>query len=146
MSEKKLSAFFVCAAVLGSACQSAQTVNKNAVSVTESNSASAANIPPEFSGTPSIMTNSAPGINPNAANLAVSNSTKPIPGITDSKNNGKPLPKNTPPIPGIPSEAELKREMNTPITNSKAMEAKPPTGEVNTPVGPMARPRGNRKP
>lgn len=151
---KKSFAVFICAAALSSACQSTGTTNKNnavAPSVntnSSANTSSSANLPPEFSGTPSIMTNSVPGIPVDAksATINISNATTPIPGITAAKNNGKPLPKNTPPIPGIPSEAELKRQMNTRITNSKVMERKPPVGDVNAPAGPMARPRGNQKP
>ena len=157
---KKSFAVFICAAAFGSACQSTETTNKNngatsAANVSSpANTSSTANLPPEFSGTPSVMTNSAPGIPADAksATINISNATTPIPGITDVKNNGKPQPKNTPPILGIPSEAELKRQMNTRITNSKVMERKPPVGEVNAPAGaiapagPMARPRGNQKP
>lgn len=145
MLKKTLFALFLCAVALNSACQSGESANKNAV--VSSNSNASANIPPGFSGTPSIMTNSMPGIpDPKSANLDVSNSTAPIPGITDTKNAGKPLPKSTPPIPGIPSEAELKRQMNRTITNSKVMERKPPLSEVNSPVGPMYRPRKNVRP
>lgn len=132
MSEKLLFLLILCSLIFNSACQSSETTNKNAALSVNANAA--ANIPPEFSGTPSLVTNSTPGIpDPKSANLSVSNPAQPIPGITDSKNNRKPLPKNTPPIPGIPSEAELRRQMNTPISNSKIMERKPPIREPKSP-------------
>lgn len=146
MLGKNLFVLILCAAALNFGCQSSESTNKN-VSLSANSNASA-NVSPDFSGTPSIMTNSAPGIssNPQSGNLNMSNLSTPIPGITDTKNDGRPLPKNTPPIPGIPSEAELKRQMNTPISNSKITERKPPVAEPNPPVGPMYKPRRNNKP
>lgn len=145
MSRKKLFLPVFLAGFLCLACQSNESAGSNNTAAAVPNSNTSANIPPEFSGTPTVMTTSVPGIPlPSPANQNTSNSAIPIPGISDSKTAGKPMPKNTPPIPGIPTEAELKKQMNTRISNSKIMETKPPIREPDS--APVNKPRKNDKP
>lgn len=95
------------------ACSTAETPNAN--SANSANRIDSTNIPPEFQTSPIPMNANIPGIpNPNDAN-ANKIPTGNIPGIPDPNKAKTPQPKNTPPIPGIPSEAEIKRQMNTPL-------------------------------
>lgn len=91
------------------ACSTTEAPNANSVGA--ANRVDPANIPPEFSSTAiNVNSNSIPGItNANEGNKMP---TGNIPGIPDPSKK-TPQPKNTPPIPGIPSEEEIKRQMNT---------------------------------
>ncbi len=86
------------------------------------------NVPPEFKDTNMSIDpkNLPPGINPNAGKT--------------------PQPKNTPPIPGIPSKEEMERQMK----ESSNMKAPPPVSdsEVNEKQekSPTDRPRTVKKP
>ena len=95
------------------ACSTADTPNAN--TAVNANRIDSANIPPEFSTSPLPTNENIPGIpNPNDANankIPAGN----VPGIPDTNKAKTPQAKNTPPIPGIPSEAEIKRQMNTPL-------------------------------
>jgi len=93
------------------ACTTTEMPNANSVGT--ANRIDPASIPPEFSSTPiNVNGNSIPGITD--TNQANKMPTGNIPGIPDP-NKKTPQPKNTPPIKGIPSEAEIKRQMNTPL-------------------------------
>jgi len=131
------------AAIIGSACQSVENTNANAVN---KSAAATTNVPPEFSGK---ITNQA--ADPNAPQPSVlQRGATPIPGIPSDEELRKQRtaqPKKTPPIPGIPSEEELKRQMNTPISNSRFMDRKPPEAEPNSNAqSPTKKPQKVRKP
>ena len=133
------------AVMFGSACQSVEKTNANAVN--KSVAADATNAPPGFSGK---MTNEL-SADPNAPRPTVlPKGTTPTPGIPSEEELKKQMtaqPKKTPPIPGIPSEEELKKQMNTPISNAKIRETKPPIVVSNSNVqSPTERPRKVRKP
>jgi len=121
-------------------CSSSETPNTN--SAESANRIDPANIPPEFSSTP-INANGAsiPGIpNPNDANKVP---TGNIPGISDA-NKKTPQPKKTPPIPGIPSQEEIKRQMNTPLQDVNIVN-NPPKGQESDVNSRPANKRGNTR-
>lgn len=135
--------------LLGAACQTAEKTNVNTAAIVAPTAAAAnaniapANVPPEFSGkeipaadiTPPVMNN-------------LPNGATPAPGIPDPATVGKTAqPKNTPKIPGIPSQEELRKQMNAPVGNSKITERKPPVTESNSNANPNdGRPRAVRTP
>lgn len=128
----------VAAALSGAACQSVGDANTNAVN---KSTVTVTNPPPGFSGN---VTNAA--ADPNAPKPTVmQKGATPIPGIpseAELKKQLAPQTKKTPPIPGIPSEEELKRQMNTPVSNQKIQESKPPVAVSNSNVqSPTERPR-----
>ena len=88
-----------------------------------------ANMPPGFSNSPVPMSaNSTPGIpGPNDANANMV-PTGNIPGIPNTNQKGKtPQPKKTPPIPGIPDDETLRRQMNTPLKDVNVVNNPPKT-------------------
>lgn len=134
------------AAIFGSACRSVENANANVVNKSAA-AVETTNVPPEFSGK---ITNEQ-AADPNAPKAtAIERGATPIPGIPSEEELKKQMsaqPKNTPPIPGIPSEAELRKQMNTPISNGKIKDMKPPTLDVNANAqGATERPRKNRTP
>ena len=97
---------------LNMACQSNTTTNSN----------TAANVPPEFSGSPIIVNgNSIPGI-PDANSA---NANKPMtgttPGIPDTSKGKATVPKGATPTPGIPDQETLKKQMNTPLKDANVV-------------------------
>ena len=122
------------------ACSTTEAPNTNSVGT--ANRIDPANIPPEFSSTP-INANGAsiPGItDPNNANKVP---TGNIPGIPDP-NKKTPQPKNTPPIPGIPSEEEIRRQMNTPLQDVNVVN-NPPKNQQSDANSRPANKRGNTR-
>ena len=101
--------------VLISCTSSTQNSNSNTV-VNREVKLDPANMPPGLSATP--LPSSAtlpPGISLNAVNIPVGN--KPIPGIPSAeqlKQGWKPGKAQT---PGIPDEANIRKQMGLPITN-----------------------------
>ena len=134
-----------CLFAVSFACSSTETTNVNAGHGGAANKVDSANIPPEFStNSVPLSANSAPGI-PDPAN-ANKVPTGNIPGIPDTTKTGKtPQPKNTPPIPGIPNEATLKKQMNTPIKDMNVVN-NPPKSQSDVNNRPAEKPRGNRQP
>ncbi len=125
-------------------CSSTETTNVNVGNGSAANKVDSANIPPEFStNSVPLSTNSAPGIDPaNANKVPMGN----IPGIPDTTKIGKtPQPKNTPPIPGIPDEKTIKKQMNTPIKDMNVVN-NPPKSQTEVNNRPTEKPRGNRQP
>lgn len=143
MLKKTLFILFSSFAALSLGCQSIDKTNTNSVIKITNGANTSGDIPPEFSGNKITETTNSSA--PVLSNL--SKGTTPTPGIPDPATIGKtPQPKNTPKIPGIPSEEELKRQMNTPASNSKITERKPPVSETNSTKSPTDRPRKVRKP
>lgn len=103
---------------LNSACATAEspTTNANTTGANGVRNINASELPPGFSTNTVPINGSTPGIpNPNDPN-ANKVPTGNIPGIPDPSKIGKtPQPKNTPPIAGIPDEATIKKQMNTPL-------------------------------
>ncbi len=126
-----LSLCIVAAVFFNFACQSAETTNSNtAVVVNSANAKSQTNVPPEFSGSPITVNANAPGFPAAIANSFNAN-----------------VPRGTTPTPGIPSQEVLRKQMNTPLGNSKLMDRKPPVVESNVnSSSPTDRPRVVRKP
>lgn len=137
---------FICLSLTATlACSTAPTPNANVTGVNAAN-LDPANLPPGFSTSPVTMgTNSTPGIpNPNDAN-ANKIPTGNIPGIPDTNKMGKtPQPKNTPPIPGIPDQETIKRQMNTPLKDANIVN-NPPKTTTNANNSPAEKPRGNTR-
>jgi hypothetical protein len=133
-----------CLFTVSFACSSTETTNVNAGNGSAANKVDSTNIPPEFStNSVPLSANSAPGIDPaNANKVPMEN----IPGIPDTTKTGKtPQPKNTPRIPGIPDEATLKKQMNTPIKDMNVVN-NPPKSQSDVNNRPAEKPRGNRQP
>ncbi len=133
-----------CLFAVSFACSSPETTNANADNGSAASKVDSANIPPEFSTNSVLLSaNSAPGIDPaNANKVPLEN----IPGIPDTTKTGKtPQPKNTPPIPGIPDEATLKKQMNTPIKDMNVVN-NPLKSQLDVNNRPAEKPRGNRQP
>lgn len=128
------------------ACQTVERANTNGANQANVQ----ANMPPGISPGPVMTINNSESGNsdPNAPKATIlQKGATPIPGIPDPTPVGKtPTPKKTPKIPGIPSEEELKREMNTPITDRSIMERKPPVMESNSSNTQANKPRTVRKP
>jgi hypothetical protein len=133
-----------CLSAVSFACSSTETTNVNVGNGSAANKVDSANIPPEFStNSLPLSANSAPGIDPANANIAP---TGNIPGIPDTTKTGKtPQPKNTPPIPGIPDEKTIKKQMNTPIKDMNVVN-NPPKSQTDVNNRPAEKPRGNRQP
>lgn len=135
---RKITFVLICFSIaVNLACSTMQTTNVNNGNTKLPNQIDAANIPPEFSTNAVPMgANSTPGIpNPNDAN-ANRVPTGNIPGIPNTNNLGKtPQPKNTPPIPGIPDQETIKRQMNTPLKDVNVVNNPPAnqTGANNRP-------------
>lgn len=132
---------------LNSACTTAEspTTNANAVGSNVIQNIDAKDLPPGFSTSPVPMTGSTPGIpDPNDAN-ANKIPTGNIPGIPDTSKAGKtPQPKVTPPIPGIPDQETIRRQMNTPLKDVNVVNnpSRNPSDANNQPT---ERPRGNSR-
>jgi len=132
-----------CLFTIGLACSTTETTNVNVGNGSTANKVDSANIPPEFSNNSVLSANSAPGIDPANANKVP---TGNIPGIPDTGKIGKtPQPKNTPPIPGIPDEKTIKKQMNTPIKDMNVVN-NPPQNQSDVNNRPAEKPRGNRQP
>lgn len=145
---RKLLFVLMCSSLAASfACTTAQTPNANSSTVGTNNQVNAANLPPGFStNSIPLSANSTPGIpNPNDAN-ANKIATGNIPGIPDPSKIGKtPQPKNTPPIPGIPDQETIKRQMNTPIKDANVVN-NPPKNQLGINNKPAEKSRVNRQP
>ncbi len=137
------------AGLLSSACSTVESpaTNTNDSGTNTIRNINAADLPPGFStNTVPIEANSVPGIpNPNDANankMPMDN----IPGIPNANKLGKtPQTKNTPPIPGIPDQETIKRQMNTPLKDVNIVN-NPPKGQSSDANNqPMERPRGNSR-
>ncbi len=129
------------------ACSTVQTPNANVANVSTSNQLDPATLPPGFStNTIPLSANSTPGIpNPNDAN-ANKITTGNIPGIPDPNKIGKtPQPKNTPPIPGIPDQETIRRQMNTTIKDVNVVN-NPPKNQSDVNNKPSEKSRVNRQP
>ncbi len=126
-----LSLCTVAATFFNFACQSAEKTNGNtAIVVNSANAKSQTNVPPEFSGSPLTVNANAPGFPAASANSFNANVRK---GAT--------------PTPGIPSQEVLRKQMNTPLGNSKMIDKKSPVSESNaTSTSPIDRPRTVRTP
>ncbi len=144
MLKRILFVLTVCLFAVSFACSSTETTNINAGNGSAANKVDSANIPPEFStNSVPLSANSAPGIDPTNSNKVP---LENIPGISDTTKTGKtPKPKNTPPIPGIPDEATLKKQINTPIKDMNVVN-NPPKSQSDVNNRPAEKPRGNRKP
>jgi len=144
MLKRILFVLVFCLSAVSFACTSMETTNSNSRIGGAANKIDSTNIPPEFSANsvPSSA-NSAPGIDPaNANKVPIEN----IPGIPNTTKSGKaPQPKNTPPIPGIPDEKTLKKQMNTPIKDMNVVN-NPPQNQTDANNRPAEKPRGNRQP
>ncbi len=131
---------------LNAACTTAESPATNAVSP-DANSVkiiNAADLPPGFSTNPVPMSaNSTPGIpGPNDVNKIPSGN---IPGIPDANKMGKnPQTKKTPPIPGIPDQETIKKQMNTPLQDVNIVN-NPPKSTSDANNQPMPKPRGNNR-
>ncbi|MGI8786660.1 MAG: hypothetical protein ACR2HG_02710 [Pyrinomonadaceae bacterium] len=127
------------------ACSTTENANVNANNAGATNQTNPANVPPEFSTNTLPMNGGAtPGIpNPNDPN-ANKVPTGNIPGIPNNTNSlGKtPQPKKTPPIPGIPDDETIRRQMNTPLKDVNVVN-NPPKTQSNANDKP-ANKRGNR--
>lgn len=89
-----------------------------------------------------LSANSTPGIPDPKSDNTNAKGANSIPGIPDQTKTGKtPSPGKTPPIPGIPDEETLKKQMNTPVDRS-VMNQQPPTVNSNS----ANRPNNKRKP
>ncbi|MCY7376464.1 MAG: hypothetical protein LH472_10895 [Pyrinomonadaceae bacterium] len=133
---------------LNSACATAESpsANANTIGANGIQNMNAADLPPGFSTNAIPMSaNSTPGIpGPNDAN-ANKVPTGNIPGIPDTNKMGKnPQPKNTPPIPGIPDQETIKKQMNTPLQDVNIVN-NPPKGQSDANNQPANRPRGNSR-
>ena len=132
---------------LSLSCTTAEspTTNGNVVSGNVIKNINAADLPPGFSTSPVPMTGSTPGIpGPNDVN-ANKIPAGGIPGIPDPSKIGKtPQPKVTPPIPGIPDQETIKRQMNTPLKDVNVVNnpSRNPSDANNQPT---ERPRGNSR-
>ena len=117
-------------------CQSTETTNSN----------TAANVPPELSGSSVPMTaNSTPGIpDPNSAN-ANKPMTGTTPGIPDTSKGNAVLPKGATPTPGIPDPETLKKQRNTPIKDVNVVN-NPPKTDKQSNENSANQPKNVRKP
>lgn len=143
MFRKAFFVLFSCASLFNTACQTVEKVNTN----TARSSNIQANLPPGISASPiiTITNSSSANADPNAPKGTIlQKGATPIPGIPDPATR-TPQPKNTPKIPGIPSEEELKRQATTPA-NRSIMERKPPAMESNSNISPIDRMRKVKKP
>jgi hypothetical protein len=133
-----------CLSAVSFGCSSTETTNVNGTNGSAANKVDSANIPPEFStNSLPLSANSASGIDPANANIAP---TGNIAGIPDTTKAGKtPQPKNTPPIPGIPDEKTIKKQMNTPIKDMNVVN-NPPKSQTDVNNRPTEKPRANRQP
>ncbi len=133
-----------CLSAVSFGCSSTETINVNGTNGSAANKVDSANIPPEFStNSLPLSANSASGIDPANANIAP---TGNIAGIPDTTKAGKtPQPKNTPPIPGIPDEKTIKKQMNTPIKDMNVVN-NPPKSQTDVNNRPTEKPRANRQP
>ncbi len=106
---------------MNTACSTATAPGANSNTLSNTNSANPANIPPEFSTVPVTPSgNSTPGIpDPKTANVNIMNKgATPTPGIPDPKTIGRtPVPKGATPTPGIPDPKTLKEQMNRTLNN-----------------------------
>jgi len=83
-----------------------------------------ANMPPGLSGSPVPMTGNIPGITANGATLP--KPTTPIPGIpSESELKKKKKPGTTPPTPGIPDEETLRKALGYPPRNANVSKNSP---------------------
>lgn len=133
---------------LVSACSTAESpkTNANTVGANGIQNINAEDLPPGFSTSPVPMSaNSTPGIpGPNDVN-ANKVPTGNIPGIPDTNKMGRtPQPKNTPPIPGIPDQETIKRQMNTPLKDVNVVN-NPSKSQSDANNQPTERPRGNSR-
>lgn len=124
---KKLLFLLLCTAAMSFACQPYAADDPNANANNGSSTTNIAidpkNMPPGFGDTNVAIDpkNMPPGFG--NANMSIDPKNLP-PGI--NPNAGKtPQPKNTPKIPGIPSEEEIKKQMK----ESSNMKAPPPLSE-----------------
>ena len=126
----------LCLLSLNTACTTAGSpaTNANTMGANGAQNIKPEDLPPGFSTSPVPINGSTPGIpNPNDPN-ANKVPTGNIPGIPDPNKIGKtPQPKNTPPIPGIPDEATIKKQMNTPLQDVNIVNnpSKVPTTNAN---------------
>ncbi len=141
-----ISALFLLA--LNAACSTVESpsANANTFGANGVQNFNSTDLPPGFSAnTVPINAGSVPGIpNPNDPN---SNKTPTgnIPGIPDANKMGKtPQPKNTPPIPGIPDQETIKKQMNTPLNDVNVVN-NPPKSQTDANNEPGAKPRGNNR-
>jgi hypothetical protein len=121
---------FIFLAVLMPACSTAPSGNSNSVS--NANSATQANIPPEFQAKPVTPSgNSTPGIpDPSSVNMnSLPKGATPTPGIPDPAALKKPVPKGATPTPGIPPPEELKKQMNRTLNNANVSMKQIPKNE-----------------
>ena len=132
---------------LNTACTTAESpaANANFAGANSIKNVNAADLPPGFSTNSVPMTGSTPGIpGPNDAN-ANKIPTGNIPGIPNQNKAGKtPQPKVTPPIPGIPDQETIKRQMNTPLKDVNIVN-NPPKSQSDANNQPADRPRGNSR-
>ena len=140
---RKFLFIFMCFAVaLNFACSSTETANTNSANVSSANQIDSTNMPPGFSGSPVPMSaNATPGI-PDPAN-ANKVPLENIPGIDPNKIGKTPQPKNTPPIPGIPDQETLKKQLNTPIKDVNVVN-NPSKSQSDANNKPAEKPRSNR--
>ncbi len=141
MLRKFLVVSISCFSAFSFACSSSETtVNTNAPTVNAANRVDAANMPPGITTVP-MNVNSAPGVsdqaNANKVNL------ENVPGIPDP-NKKTPVPKITPPIPGIPDQETLKKQMNTPIKDANIVN-NPPKNQSSANDKPAEKPRGTTR-
>ena len=136
----------ICFSLAGNlACSTAESPPANAVTANAAN-LDPANLPPGFSTSPiPLGTHSTPGIpGPNDANANAAPAGN-IPGIPDTNKMGKtPQPKNTPPIPGIPDEETIRRQMNTPLKDVNVVN-NPSKNQSDVNNRPPVKPRGNTR-
>lgn len=132
---------------LNLSCTTAEspTTNANTVGGNVIQNINAADLPPGFSTSPVPMIGSTPGIpgpnDVNANKIPVGN----IPGIPNADKLGKnPQPKVTPPIPGIPDQETIKRQMNTPLKDVNVVN-NPSKTQSDANNQPTERPRGNTR-
>lgn len=132
---------------LNAACTTAEspTTNANMMGSNGIKNINVEDLPPEFSTSPVPMSGSTPGIpNPNDANankVPIGN----ISGIPDPSRVGKtPQLKKTPPIPGIPDQETIKRQMNTPLQDVNIVN-NPPKIQTDANNQPRGNQRGNTR-
>ena len=126
--------------LVGLACSSGGSTNMNGVNANAANRVDPANMPPGISTAP-LNVNSAPGISEqaNANKINLEN----VPGIPDP-NKKTPVPKNTPPILGIPDQETIKKQMNTPLKDVNVVN-NPPKSQSSANDKPAEKSRGNTR-
>ena len=139
--------FILTLLALSSACSIAESpkTNVNAVNANMVQNVNTADLPPGFSTAPVPVNGSTPGIpGPNEVN-ANQVPTGNIPGISNTNVMGKnPQTKKTPPIPGIPDQETIKKQMNTPLQDVNVVN-NPPKSQSDANNLPADRPRGNTR-